>query len=92
MAKEKSVLLAAQSEAKTVALQIQIGSMAGTRYHGYWFQKNRDMKKRTHRAAVYRRKSGGQPDDSIRAQLKVIRRYARQRGMKIVKVATDGVA
>ena len=42
------------------------------------------------RAAVYARKSGQRPDDSIASQLKVIRRYARQRGLKIVRMATDG--
>jgi hypothetical protein len=48
------------------------------------------MKKRTHRTAAYGRKSGRQLDHSVAAQLKVIRRYARQRGLKIVSVATDG--
>ncbi|MGB7769894.1 MAG: recombinase family protein [Verrucomicrobiia bacterium] len=43
-----------------------------------------------YRAAVYVRKSRQRRDDSIAAQLKVIRRYARQRGLKIVRVATDG--
>ena len=48
------------------------------------------MKKRTHRTAAYGRKSGRHPNHSVAAQLKVIRRYARRRGLKIVRVATDG--
>jgi DNA invertase Pin-like site-specific DNA recombinase len=48
------------------------------------------MKRKRNRAAVYARKSGERPDDSIAAQLKAIRRYARQRGLKIVNMATDG--
>jgi hypothetical protein len=48
------------------------------------------MKRRRNRAAAYVRKSGQHPDDSIAAQLRVIREYARRRGLKIVKVATDG--
>ena len=48
------------------------------------------MKKRTNRAAVYLRKYGRHPDDSVAAQVQVIRRHARQHGLKIVRVATDG--
>jgi hypothetical protein len=50
---------------------------------------HRAMKKRTHRTAIYRRESERHPDDSVAAQLKVIRKYARQRGLKIVRVSTD---
>ena len=48
------------------------------------------MKRKRNRAAAYARKSGQCPDDSIAAQLKVIRQYARRRGLKIVKTFTDG--
>ena len=54
----------------------------------FQFAKIQTMK--LNRAAVYVRKSRQRRDDSIAAQLKVIRRYARQRGLKIVRVATDG--
>ena len=54
----------------------------------FQFAKVQTMK--LNRAAVYVRKSRQRRDDSIAAQLKVIRRYARQRGLKIVSVATDG--
>jgi len=47
------------------------------------------MKPKRNRAAAYARRSGRHPDDSIAAQLKAIRKYARRRGLKIVKVATD---
>jgi DNA invertase Pin-like site-specific DNA recombinase len=56
----------------------------------FQFTKVETMKLK--RAAVYVRKSRLRRDDSIAAQLKVIRRYARQRGLKIVRVATDGEA
>jgi hypothetical protein len=56
----------------------------------FQFAKVQTMKLK--RAAVYARKSGQRRDDSIAAQLKVIRRYARQRGLKIVGVATNGEA
>ena len=52
--------------------------------------KNQAMKKRTKRAVVYMRESGRHAGDSVAAQLKAIRRYARQHGLKIVKEATDG--
>jgi hypothetical protein len=56
----------------------------------FQFAKVQTMKLK--RAAVYARKSGQRRDDSIAAQLKVIRRYACQRGLKIVMAATDGKA
>jgi hypothetical protein len=52
----------------------------------FQFTKVETMKLK--RASVYVRKSRQRRDDSIAAQLKVIRRYARQRGLKIVRVAT----
>jgi DNA invertase Pin-like site-specific DNA recombinase len=54
----------------------------------FQFAKIQAMK--LNRAAGYVSKSRQRRDDSIAAQLKVIRRYARQRGLKIVSVATDG--
>jgi hypothetical protein len=48
------------------------------------------MKKLTHRTTIYSRKFGRHPDNPVAAQLKVIRRYARKHGLKIMKVATDG--
>jgi hypothetical protein len=92
MAEEKSVLLAAQSEAKIVALQIQLGDAGTGRYHGRWFQKmnDHDMKKRTQRTAVYVREPSWPPEDlSLAEQMKFIRKYARQRGLKIVRTFTD---
>jgi hypothetical protein len=56
------------------------------------FQFARVQTMKLNRAAVYSRKSGQRRDDSIAAQLKVIRRYACQRGLKIVMAATDGKA
>jgi DNA invertase Pin-like site-specific DNA recombinase len=56
----------------------------------FQFTKVETMK--LNRAVVYVRKSRQRRDDSIAAQLKMIRRYARQRGLKIVRVATDGEA
>ena len=57
----------------------------------FQFAKVQTMKKLS-RTAVYARKPRQRRDDSIAAQLKVIRRYARQRGFKIVRAATDGKA
>ena len=54
----------------------------------FQFTKVETMKLK--RAAVYVRKSRRQRDHSVAAQLKVIRRYARKHGLKIMKVATDG--
>ena len=70
-----------------------IGWRGNSGYHmaiDFQFAKVQTMK--LYRAAVYARKSRQRLDDSIDAQLKVIRRYARQRGLKIVRVATDGEA
>ena len=48
------------------------------------------MKKRMNQTAEYLRAPSWHADDSVAAQLKTIRRYAGQRGLKIVQVATDG--
>jgi len=48
------------------------------------------MKKRMNQTADYLRAPSRHADDSVAAQLKTIRGYARQRGLKIVRVATDG--
>jgi hypothetical protein len=46
-----------------------------------------NKKKSTAAAGVYVRKSGGQ---SIGNQMKVIQKFAKRRGLKIVKVYADG--
>ncbi len=40
--------------------------------------------------SAYARKSRQRRSDSMAVQLKVLRRYGRQRGIKIVRLATDG--
>lgn len=55
-----------------------------------WSHQAMKKRKRTLQTAAYGRKSGRHQNHSVAAQLKVIRRYARQRGLKIVRVATDG--
>ena len=48
------------------------------------------MKKQMNQTADDLRAPSRHADDSIAAQLNAIRRHARQRGLKIVKMATDG--
>lgn len=69
-----------------------IGWRAGNGYPlaiDFQFSNVQTMKRKQNRAAAHARESGRCPADSIAAQFKVIRKYAKQRGLKIVNTATD---